>query len=564
MLAASLAAGAGDCGRSAGLWLKAARRAIAEGWLVSAEEMAQRAQAHRPVEADRVLLKTWALAGQPLRAVEAAHRILSSDADPGLRMEVGFELVDAAVSAGEWDKAALQLQELHSGLDADRSFEARWAIGAAEVALYRNDKDAAVALARSALAASRDEAQPELTCRALWVIGRIERGRDTTAASAAFKEAHAHASRHGLAVPRIKSLLELGTIDMYETLGTGRLRRALHDATAAGMLATAAMIDLQLAATYTCRGEAEQTLAAAARSEDMSRRLGLASLPMSLALRAVAHGFSGNRAAMETAASAALATDGDRETINMIIPGNGTALYHLGEGQTGEALDALDQAMEALRAAGGGAHPFAGRWALLRTVVDDGGADAREECRSLDFDTAMSRATLRAADAIAAGRRGGDAASVFAEADQALARFEGGFLRSLARLLAAPCAHECGWGEPAAWLRESLANFEDRGLHNFAGQCRSTLRAMGEPVPRRPRGDASQVPGPLAAVGVTPREAEVLAQLTSGRTNRDISETLHLSVRTVEKHVERLIMKTGRSRSELARLAESTADKPAV
>jgi DNA-binding CsgD family transcriptional regulator len=477
------------------------------------------------------------------------------------RTEVGFELVDTAIAAGAWDEARHQLQTLRSWLGADRSCKARWAIGAAEVALNRNDKDTALALARSALAAARDEAQPEQTCRALWVIGRIERGRDTAAASAAFKEAHSCASRHGLAVPRIKSLLELGTIDMYETLGTGRLEKARHDATAAGMLATAAMIDLQLAATYTCRGEAEQTLAAAARSEDMSRRLGLASLPMSLALRAVAHGFSGDRAAMETAASAALATDGDRETINMIIPGNGAALYHLGEGQTGEALDVLDQAMEALRAAGGGAHPFAGRWALLRTVVDDGGTDAREECRSLDFDTAMSRATLRAADAVAVGRRGGDAASVFAEADQALARFEGGFLRSLARLLAAPCAHEDGWGEPAAWLREALANFQDLRLHNFAGQCRSALRAMGEPVPRRPRGDAPPVPGPLAAAGVTPREAEVLAQLTSGRTNRDISETLHLSVRTVEKHVERLIMKTGRSRSELARLAESTADK---
>jgi hypothetical protein len=124
------------------------------------------------------------------------------------------------------------------------------------------------------------------------------------------------------AVPRIKSLFELGTIDMYETLGTGRLEKARNDATAAGMLATAAMIDLQLAATYTCRGDAEQTLAAAARSEDMSRRLGLVSLPMSLALRAVAHGFSGDRAAMETAARAALATGGDHETINMIIPGN--------------------------------------------------------------------------------------------------------------------------------------------------------------------------------------------------------------------------------------------------
>ena len=59
-------------------------------------------------------------------------------------------------------------------------------------------------------------------------------------------------------------------------------------------------------------------------------------------------------------------------------------------------------------------------------------------------------------------------------------------------------------------------------------------------------------------------EAEVLAQVAAGRTNRQIAEVLHLSVRTVEKHVERLIMKTGHSRSELARLAESAGIPPNV
>jgi len=177
---------------------------------------------------------------------------------------------------------------------------------------------------------------------------------------------------------------------------------------------------------------------------------------------------------------------------------------------------------------------------------------------------------LRAADAVAAGRADGvggerngeDAAAVFAEADHALARFEGGFLRSLARLLVAPCADDDGWGEPAAWLREALANFEDLAVDNFARRCRSALRAMGEPVPRRPRGDAPKTPARLAAAGVTPREAEVLAQLTSGHSNRQIAEALHLSVRTVEKHVERLTMKTGRSRSELTRPAQGAGASP--
>ena len=323
-----------------------------------------------------MLLATWALAGQPQRALEAGHRILSSDADAALCVEVRFDLVDAMIAAGRWDEAQNYLETLRSAPDPDRSHEARQAIGEAEVALGRNDKEAAVAFARSALAYAEEVALAEVSCQALWVIGRVERGKDTIAASAAFRQAYECAVEHGLSVQRIKSLQELATIEMYETLGVDSLEEVRRDALAAGALSITAMTDLALAATYSCRGQAVLTLAAATRCEEMSRRLDLASLPMSLALQAVAYGFSGNRSAMNAAAAAARATDGDRNTVAMTTLGNGAALFHLGAGQVPEALDALDHAMDVLRAAGGGAHEFPGRWALLRTVVDDGGSSS--------------------------------------------------------------------------------------------------------------------------------------------------------------------------------------------
>src|SRR5260370_40392020 len=83
-------------------------------------------------------------------------------------------------------------------------------------------------------------------------------------------------------------------------------------------------------------------------------------------------------------------------------------------------------------------------------------------------------------------------------------------------------------------------------------------RAGATPAPER--GAAST--GLLAARGVTPREAEVLAQVAAGRSNREIAGALHLSVRTVEKHVERLLIKTGHSRSELACFAAGPAAHP--
>ena len=52
---------------------------------------------------------------------------------------------------------------------------------------------------------------------------------------------------------------------------------------------------------------------------------------------------------------------------------------------------------------------------------------------------------------------------------------------------------------------------------------------------------------------MTAREADVLALVAEGRANREIAERLFLSPRTVEKHVERLLAKTGVARrAELA------------
>jgi DNA-binding CsgD family transcriptional regulator len=66
-------------------------------------------------------------------------------------------------------------------------------------------------------------------------------------------------------------------------------------------------------------------------------------------------------------------------------------------------------------------------------------------------------------------------------------------------------------------------------------------------VPRREHGHRD-VPAALAALGITDREADVLALLADGLTSREIGARLFISARTVDKHVERLLAKTGRSR----------------
>jgi DNA-binding CsgD family transcriptional regulator len=185
----------------------------------------------------------------------------------------------------------------------------------------------------------------------------------------------------------------------------------------------------------------------------------------------------------------------------------------------------------------------------------------------LPFDTPVSRQLLAAADSVAAGRAGDPlaAAALFETADAALTRYEGCFRQSLMRLLVAPSAWRAGWGEPARWLRQALATFEGAGLAPMAAVCRSALRDIGEAVPRAARAGGTQttpVPPVLAVMGITRREVEVLARLAAGRSNRSIGEELFLSVRTVEKHVERILMKTGVSRAGLAALAGRAGIEP--
>ena len=91
----------------------------------------------------------------------------------------------------------------------------------------------------------------------------------------------------------------------------------------------------------------------------------------------------------------------------------------------GEANAILDEAMSPLvrHRSAAPLHHF-GLWALLRTVVDDRGADARDTLRGLPAAARLSnRAALDYAEAVAAGRAGETdrATALIADAEAALA-----------------------------------------------------------------------------------------------------------------------------------------------
>jgi DNA-binding CsgD family transcriptional regulator len=238
----------------------------------------------------------------------------------------------------------------------------------------------------------------------------------------------------------------------------------------------------------------------------------------------------------------------------VFLPGAVRSLEALAGNDLTGALRLLDGAMAVMleHASAAPLHQF-GVWALLRTVVDDRGEQARSSLRAIPAGQRLvNQAALQYAEAVTAGRAGrlDDASALLATAEQALVELP--WLRRLLRLITMTSAVADRWIDPVPLLRASLTEHAAAGEEPFARACRDLLRRAGAPT-RRGRGSRA-VPPALAALGVTSRELDVLALLAAGASNADIAERLFLSRRTVETHVANLLMRTGAGdRAELRR-----------
>jgi DNA-binding CsgD family transcriptional regulator len=90
-------------------------------------------------------------------------------------------------------------------------------------------------------------------------------------------------------------------------------------------------------------------------------------------------------------------------------------------------------------------------------------------------------------------------------------------------------------------LRQALSVFDDLGASTAAAAARRRMKSLGiGAIPRGPRAATKATPA-----GLTPREQEVLALLTEGLPDREISERLFISERTVHHHVSAVLAKIG-------------------
>jgi DNA-binding CsgD family transcriptional regulator len=550
-VAADLAARSGDRGRAGVLLTASGSASLERGALATAVGTLQRAvglldDSEGRAAAEAVLVEALALAGRVEEAMAVGDRLIAQlgrgGGVPAARVEVHLQLAHAAAAATRWPAASLHLDAARTLLAAvpQPGLAARAAVLEAEVAFAGNDVDDARRLAESVLTSG--EAGPDVCCHALELIGRTQRINDLDAARQTFERALSRADAAHLEIWRLRALHELGTIELFDHAGTRRLAEARRTADDLGALSTAAVLDIQLSAAYLFRFALDEAADYARSALAISERLGMGQIrAVALVFLGEISGLRQDSAEMERFfALAAAAAPGEPE-IEGSAWGGGRAMMALLGGDTAGAVAALGRGVSLLNMLPqqGPAH-YRGLWPLLLASADDERAPAAiDEARRLGVTVnRVNRGMLGYATAILAGRRGEPelAADAARAADADLAHYP--LWGDLARLQAAVPALAGGWGQPRTWLQAAQASFAAHGIDALAARCAEIL--------------AGPPPGRWTWLGITARESDVLMLVAQGLANREIAARLHVSPRTVEKHVESLLRKAGaRSRTQL-------------
>ncbi|MEU5693915.1 AAA family ATPase [Actinosynnema sp. NPDC020468] len=579
-LVASLRLDAGQTSEAGALLAQAGRRALADGAAGSAVRLLD--HAHRllasgvdvRIRADVLdsLLPALGEAGQFERAfalVDAVAELAAAGLGRDRRAELHTRLAQVAHLAGWWQDGMAQVEQARAllGPDPDDGHTARLDVVAAFLTLnaLRPDRiGAAEALARRAALAAQRVPLPAVACQTWQLLGVLARDRDLDEAVRCFAFARKLAEDNGLPIQRTYAVVRQAGIEWLAEGDTSLLLEAREETLRVGAITVASNVDSILGLDMVLRGEYERASAHLVRCEEEVRRLKLKSVTLYVVMaRAVLAAHRGVRSEVDGLVAEFHALGGEGSQERPLCFGLARAFCALLEEDRDQA------AHDVARALGHEAETptvfhLSGRHGLrlLLGALDGTSTPAEHSAVTSTAAAGMrwNRVFGRFASAVLLGREGRveEAAEVVEAALEAASIYP--LARNLGLRLVAEAAVADGWGEPVAWLRTAEEYFHANNHPAVASACRGLLRQVGASVPQRRTG-SDQVPRSLRSLGVTVREFEVFRLLAGRLGNKAIATRLHISPRTVEKHVASLITKTAQpDRESLSRFAAALAE----
>ncbi len=561
-VAATLRLAAGEPVVAARLFARAGRRALADSAAGSAITLLDKAEGLLAVHGDEAgraevletLLYALAEAGRFERAFELAATLDTSVArlDIIRRVAVRVRLAWVAQIAGRHDDCAAQVAQARMALGPDPSEELSAPVDAisAHLALDlpgRNRVNEAEALARRAIGPAERAPMPVIACQAWYAIGVISRAEDMAESDAALRRTQALAEEHQLPIWRLYGLSGQATNAWLSEANTEPVIRARTEAQRIGAITVALNLGSVLALHSVLCGEFDTAPGLIDDGLATVRRLQLPTLERYLLMtRCVLAAQRGRREDMDRAYAEFLACGGGSSRELPLSLGLGRTFCALLEENIELAQHELAQVLAAEEenpvtfylAGRNGLHLLLGvlsgrvGWREFRDISAAGTSRMR-----------WNRHFVQLAHAVLLGRAGhaGKAEAAMAQAQLSAQPFA--LARHLGLRLVAESANTDGWGDPVTWLRAAAEYFHQIDVPAVTSACRGLLRQFGEPLPQRRTG-ADRIPADLRALGVTVREFEVLELLVLRLANKTIAGRLHISPRTVEKHVASLLLKT--------------------
>jgi DNA-binding CsgD family transcriptional regulator len=559
-LAATLRLAAGQRPAAGRLFAEAGGRALGRGATTAAVDL---------------LSQAWELlAGDPAMRAEILEQLLPALAEDGLvdralssmaaldqldglapdrRAALHTRLAWALEVAGRVDEALAQVDTARAllGPDAEAAEHAEIDLVAAHLAYDQPGPgrcEAAEELARRAATVAESVPLPVVACRAWLLLAAIARQRDVAEATACLEHAHSLAVLHRLPLWELHALVRLGNDDALRTGDRTRLHRARDQASAAGSVTARYQVETSSALHAILRGdlaEARDLLDAALAATVRFRQS--ETMRYALLLRVVLAGHRGDRAGLTEALREFERHHGNVTLHAPRIHGLAGAFCALLEEDHARARQDLALAVR-YQDVGGDVDHLSGRHGLHLLLGVLEGTAGWPEWRAVHTDPA---ATLRwdrqfalFARAVLLGRDGKRRRAERVMVDALRVAEPYAISRHLALRLVGEAALDDGWGDPIGWLRAAERFFHRRKVPAVARACRALLRRTGVRVQQH-RAGTDEIPPRLRSAGVTAREYEVLGLLAGRLNNQEIAARLHLSPRTVERHVGNLLTKTG-------------------